>query len=236
MTSVRAITMGNAASRNSERGHDPYDTGPEAPHALVDAERERLPRFIWEPACGCGDIVNALRLRGHTVFASDLIDCGLPDAEIGTDFLKATKLPNHQIQAIVTNPPFKLAAEFAEHALQLCPRVYLLLRLNFLEGGTQKPERARVLDDGSLARVLVFANRLPRMHRRNWSGKKTGPTMVMAWFVWDRMRKPRPPIIRRIWWQPVAHLFEGPEEAQRRKIREAGKLNPDPGPLFAKRK
>jgi hypothetical protein len=225
--SVRAITMGNAASSSRERGHDPYDSGPEAAHALVDAEQTRLPRVLWEPACGTGDIVKALRLRGREVIASDL-DSDLPGAMLGVDFLMEYKLPDHRIQAIVTNPPFNLARQFVEHALTLCPRVYMLLRLQFLEG----QRRSSVLDDNYLARVLVFKNRLPRMHRRDWTGKRTAPTLCMAWFVWDRMRAKRPAIIRRISWTPVAHLLEGPEEQQRRIIRESGRLDPDPGPLF----
>jgi hypothetical protein len=39
---------------------------------------------------------------------------------------------------IVTNPPFKLAAQFVAHALSLCPRVAMLLRLSFLESGNEK--------------------------------------------------------------------------------------------------
>jgi hypothetical protein len=34
---------------------------------------------------------------------------------------------------ICTNPPFRLAEEFVEHALRLCPLVVMLLRLAFLE-------------------------------------------------------------------------------------------------------
>ena len=75
---------------------------------------------------------------------------------------------------IVTNPPFKLAAQFAAHALSLCPRVAMLLRLSFLEAGNEKTKagRARLfaLDSGQLARVHVFRNRLPMMHRDGWAG------------------------------------------------------------------
>ena len=46
---------------------------------------------------------------------------------------------------IVTNPPFKLAAQFAAHALSLCPRVAMLLRLSFLESGNEKTKAGRAL-------------------------------------------------------------------------------------------
>jgi hypothetical protein len=48
------------------------------------------------------------------------------------DFLQQERAPA-DCSAILTNPPYKLAAQFAEHALALVPDVYLLLRLAFLE-------------------------------------------------------------------------------------------------------
>ena len=39
----------------ADRGHDLYETPPEAVLALLSAER--LPQIIWEPACGPGAIV-----------------------------------------------------------------------------------------------------------------------------------------------------------------------------------
>ena len=51
------------------------------------------------------------------------------------------------------------------HALSLCPRVAMLLRLSFLES----TRRNAILDDGQLARVHVFRNRLPNMHRDGWT-------------------------------------------------------------------
>jgi hypothetical protein len=43
------------------------------------------------------------------------------------------RAPCFYVGAIVTNPPYKLADQFVEHALTLCPRVIMLLRLAFLE-------------------------------------------------------------------------------------------------------
>ena len=53
------------------RGNDLYETPTVAVHALLRAEK--LPHFLWEPACGPGAIVNVLRGAGHTVLASDLV-------------------------------------------------------------------------------------------------------------------------------------------------------------------
>lgn len=194
----------NARASLAVRGNDLYESPPVAVHALVAAER--LPPVIWEPACGPGAIVRVLRGHGHRVVASDLVDYASPDQDFsGWDFLFERKAPDG-VEAIVTNPPFKLAARFAQHALGLCPRVYLLLRLAFLEAGTTKDEAGRarlaVLDGGQLARVLVFRNRLPMMHRDGWDGNKAGPRTAYAWFVWEAGHQ-GPAELTRISWEAL---------------------------------
>src|SRR4051812_36695915 len=115
----------------SERGDDLYETPPEAVHALLNVRK--LPRNIWEPACGPGSIVRTLRNAGHVVHATDLVDYDSPDQDHARrDFLLERCAPAG-VEAIVTNPPFKLANEFVAHALTLCPLVIMLLRLAFLE-------------------------------------------------------------------------------------------------------
>src|SRR4051812_35540944 len=105
----------------SERGSDPYESDPSAVRALLRAEY--LPAAIWEPACGPGAIARVLREAAHQVLATDLIDYNSPDQDhAGRDFLLETSLPE-DIGAFVKNPPFALAAEFVEHALELCPLV-----------------------------------------------------------------------------------------------------------------
>lgn len=73
----------------SEHGNDLYETPPEAVHALLKVER--LPRHIWEPACGPGAITHILRAAGHIVHATDLVDYGCPDSEAAVDFLMETQ-------------------------------------------------------------------------------------------------------------------------------------------------
>jgi hypothetical protein len=181
----------------SVRKDDLYETPDVAVHALMDVER--LPEVIWECACGPGNIVNILRNSGHKVFATDLVDYGCPDSERGVDFLME-RHPALAIGAIITNPPYKLAKEFVTHALTLgVPKVMMLLRLAFLEG----VGRSAVLDGGKLARVYVFRERLPRMHRAGWEGRKASSSIAFAWFVWD-----------------LAH--QGPTELYRLSHRQSG--------------
>jgi hypothetical protein len=149
-----------------------------------------------------------LREAGHLVFATDLVDYGCPTSQSGVDFLMEHRAPPG-VETIVTNPPFKLALEFVEHAITLCPRVIMLLRLGFLEGGDngegvplgfrnqRKRRRSLVLDGGKLSRVYVFRNRLPMMHRVGWEGPRiTQSAVAFCWFVWDWHHKGPPQLFR----------------------------------------
>ena len=165
--------------RHEDRGPDNYSTPACAVQALLRVEQ--LPVKIWEPAAGYGSIVMALRAARHDVIASDLRDWNLPSCATGVDFLTVHRAP-HGVECIVTNPPYKLAGQFVEHALDLVPLVIMLLRLAFLES----ERRSSILESGELARVHVFRHRLPMMHRHDWAGRKASSSIPFAWFVWDR--------------------------------------------------
>ena len=115
------------------------------------------------------------------MIASDLHDYGCPDSQSDINFLELTESPPG-IGAIVTNPPYSLAADFVRKGLELCPQVIMLMRLAFIES----IGRSDILDGGQLARVYPFANRLPMMHREGWDGPRSTSAMCFAWMVWDR--------------------------------------------------
>ena len=177
----------------SDRKDDLYETPPVAVEALLRVEK--LPQVLWESACGPGSIVRVLRAAGHSVMATDLVDYGCDGSIARVDFLMESRAPD-SIEAIITNPPFKLASEFVAHALKLCPKVYMLLRLAFLESTRRNP----ILDGGHLARVHVFRNRLPMMHRHGWTGPRSTSATPFAWFCWDRAHQ-GPATIDRISWE-----------------------------------
>lgn len=193
---MAGLNTGSAKAALNERGDDLYETPPEAIQTLLGAEK--LPECIWEPACGPGAIVRPLRAVGHRVYATDLVDYGLDDSESRVDFLME-KHPDFFIGAVVTNPPFKLARQFVVHALAIgVPKVVMLLRLAFLESDS----RRAILDNGWLARVHVFRNRLPMMHRAGRGtqvAKTASQAIAFAWFVWDRDHK-GPTELHRISW------------------------------------
>jgi hypothetical protein len=163
---------------HADRGDDLYESPPCAVHAIM---REGiLTHRIWECAAGNGAIVTPLRDAGHVVFASDKIHRTFPlDREC--DFLKETKAPAGT-EMIVTNPPYSHATEFVEHALELCPRVLMLLRLSFLESR----RRSHLFKSRKLVTVYQFIERLPMMHRDGWTGRRATSSVAYAWFYFDR--------------------------------------------------
>lgn len=171
------MNTGNRVHSLKDRGNDLYQTPGVAVRVLLKVET--VPAVVWEPAAGPGSIVQQLRSSGRTVVATDLVEYGCHDSTSGVDFLfeRAALAP-----CIVTNPPFRLAEEFVEHALELCPEVYMLLRVAFLEG--LRWERAL---RPHLARVHVFAPRLPMMHREGWDGPvNSNSGMAFGWFSFQR--------------------------------------------------
>jgi hypothetical protein len=191
---MAGLSTGNKRAALKERKDDLYETPAVAVEALLRVET--LPKVIWEPACGPGAIVRVLRDAGHKVYATDLVDYESSDQdESGWDFLMERQLPLGT-EAIVTNPPFKNVEPFVAHALDLCPRVVMLLRLAFLESDRRRP----ILDNSSLARVHVFRKRLPMMHRADWAGRKRDSGMAFAWFVWDRPHS-GPTELHRLSWE-----------------------------------
>lgn len=182
------------------RKDDFYASPPEAAYALLSVEQSYLPKSLWEPACGDGALVNPLRSAGYTVIATDLVDRGCPVSDAGCDFLLFDL--GIDVGGIVTNPPFKLAQEFAERALDYAPYVALLLRLAFLESEVRRP----FFERHPPAAIHVFSQRLPMMHRHGYDGPRhSNSGMAFAWFVWDAARGGR----REISWISPADIRRG---------------------------
>ena len=158
-------------------------------------EFELLPLWVWEPAAGRGVIAHVLRDAGHVVITSDLIDYG--NLDFVRDFLSEFKMLAG-CEAICTNPPYQHANKFVEHAIELAPKVYMLLRLASLES----IKRTAILEHRGLARVHVFRNRLPMLHRDGWTGPRASSAICFAWYVWDRNHVGPATIDRISWGQP----------------------------------
>lgn len=162
--------------------NDYYATPENSTKALLEVEAIHYP--VCEPACGEGHIAKLLD-EEKGVYASDLIERGY--GEVG-DFLESTKF----YPTIITNPPFNLFQEFAEHALkQATHKVILFGKLQALEG----KKRGTFMQNSPLKTVYVFKSRQNPL--RNGSpvdenGKPWASTMAFAWFVWEKGYKGEP--------------------------------------------
>ena len=113
-------------------------------HRLLDFAPIEADVTFLDPCCGGGNIVMALRDRGHTAFGMDMFDRGAPHF-LGThDFIgrERTILEAHPALSIIFNPPFScqdgairrgLAERFIRRALEVAThQVVALLPLKWL--------------------------------------------------------------------------------------------------------
>ena len=172
-SSKRAQSIVGTNNDGGRPEHDFYPTPPEATRALLG--KEAFGEYVWEPACGNGAMSKVIEERGHRVYSSDIEPRGYGDK---LNFLESMTL---NATDIITNPPFRLALEFAQHSLNLGARkVALLCKLCFLEGQT----RADWLERSPLSKVLVFKKRI--QFTRNGEESRGGGMIAFAWFVWER--------------------------------------------------
>jgi hypothetical protein len=149
---------------HSARGFDFYATPAIAVTALLDANPKHLDPAsvrIWEPAAGDGGIVLPLRERGFAVIASDITARDFP-LHFVSDFFLLTQAPAGTT-TIITNPAYRSAQRFAEHAIDLAPDVFLLLRLCFLES----VRRTDLLEHRGLYTLYVFSTQIAA-HAPRW--------------------------------------------------------------------
>lgn len=168
----------NTRSKDAEP-NDYYATEPKATELLL--QLEQFHPYIWECACGEGHISEVLKAHGHKVRSTDLIDRGY--GEGGVDFLKQGR-PDMPMD-IITNPPYKYAKEFIEHALDISmdgTKIAMFLKLTFLEG----QNRRDFFRDNPPQTVYVSSARL----QCGKNGVFEGSSMAAyAWFVWRKGHK-----------------------------------------------
>lgn len=157
----------------SREKDDFYPTPVSAIYPLLNVER--FDDSVWECACGNGAMSDAIKDYGYDVVSTDLVDRGY--GKHGVDFLmESDRLADN----IMTNPPFKLAQDFIQHAIDLGVKKHCwFLRLAFLAGS----KRFNTLfAPNPPARVYIMSKR-PTLWRGDEEPTSSG-TMDYAWFVW----------------------------------------------------
>lgn len=120
-------------------------------------------KFIWECACGNGNLVKEFWRLGYECIGTDI--------NVGYDFLTTTL----EVDCIITNPPYTIKDKFLERCYEIGLPFALLMPLTALEG----IKRQALYRKHGLELIL-----LPR--RIDWitpSGKKGGSWFASAWFT-----------------------------------------------------
>ncbi len=153
---------------------------------------------VWECACGSGQMSEALKATGASVYSSDIEDYGYSGLDAVLDFVDGQH-PDIRFNAVITNPPFGSRAKLAER---------------FIETGLR-----RIADFGFMALLLPadfdsaktrthffagcphFAGKIILTRRIVWfanpNKERESPKENTVWFLWTRnIIRGRPPLIR----------------------------------------
>lgn len=215
-----AVMQQRAKPRND--GLDDFPTPPWAVRAFLAhilgplaAERgESLADLrAWEPACNRGFMARPLAERFGSVFASDARDYGAFH-NATHDFLQPY-LPENldgPPDWIITNPPFRLASDFARRCMDIRPKrgFALLVRVAFLEGAERYETLFRRTPPSIIAQ---YAERVPMVEGRY--DPKASTATAYAWLVWetDRIAHVGVDAPRFGWIPPCKPKFYRPEDA-----------------------
>lgn len=182
-------TLGASNHTDKEREmNDFYATDSVAVDALLS--KATLFHRVWECACGTGNLSKRLLELGYDVKSTDLIYRGF--GEGGVDFLLVNDIFDGDI---ITNPPYKYAKEFVEHALTLIPegrKVYMFLKLQFLEGKA----RRKLFDTGQLKTLYVSTSRILCAKNGEFDKMREGGGSAIAcgWYEFEKGYKGKPTI------------------------------------------
>jgi hypothetical protein len=164
---------------------DALDYFPTPPWATRALFRHVVPRAegnsVWEPAAGEGHMAEVLREYMQPVIASDVHDYGrgyLVGSFVGVGL---DVMPAQTVDWVITNPPFTLAIEFAERALEVATiGVALLVRSVWAE---TVDRYERLFAKRPPAIIAQFVERCSMIKGR-WNPKANTAT-AYSWFIWD---------------------------------------------------
>lgn len=186
-----AVFVTNGDTSHSDRSReerDYYATDPRAVEELL--KREQFDSYILEPACGGGHISKVLEKNGYTVVSSDIVKRDYEWQDYTVDFLHDNIVWGGDI---ITNPPYKYATEFVNHALEIITsghKVAMFLKLTFLEG----EKRRKLFEENPPCRIYVFTKRINCALNGDEKQFKSSSAVCYAWFIWKKGYKNKPVI------------------------------------------
>lgn len=179
----------------------------------------------WEPAFGSGDLARGLSdyfdgMICSDIHAHDRIAVGQRPPVIGDFLIDALwREEDGPLQAdwIITNPPFKLGAQFVETALHRARRgVAMFVRSAFLEGQDRYKRLYSVTPPALVLqfceRVPLFKGKLRAPEQSYWDAtsgggqwRKPSTATSYSWIVWAKGYNGRPAMD---WIAPDRRRFE----------------------------
>ena len=185
---MKAALMLAVNPKADREANDFYATDPWAiTKAIRVFEEIGLSKNVWECACGVGHLSKELEKYGYFVKSTDIADRGYGEV---VDFLSTDCKWDGDI---LTNPPFKYAADFIEHAMDCIPNDRLavfFLKVQFLE--TSK--MAALFKRCGLKYVIVNSERVccakngqfNKYFQLGQHGAYRGGTQLYCWFVFQK--------------------------------------------------
>ena len=185
---------------NYDKTLDDFPTPPWATRAFLEHLSDTLGvsisgKSVLEPCANRGYMAEVLKEYGANVTSRDVMDYGYPLDNM-QDFLCPLS-PVGRYNMIITNPPFKKAAQFIEKGLRHSPIVCVLLRTSFLEG---KGRYAELFSCNPPTAVYQYVERVPMVQGR--LDQNASSATSYAWFVFER--SPCQPVINP---KPSTQLF-----------------------------
>lgn len=178
-------TLGASNHCDEEREiNDYYATPPLATKCLIEIFGDNLDKniTILEPACGEGHISKEFEKLGYNVISHDLVDRGYGIS--GRDFLTSTFKDGNM--NIITNPPYKFAAEFVEKSMDIINDgnyVIMLLKLTFLEG----MKRFEMFKKYPPKILYVFSDRINCAKNGEFEKYgENGGAACYCWYIWQK--------------------------------------------------
>lgn len=197
---------------------DYFPTPPCATRALceflegLDHNLEQM--TAWEPACGEDHMAEPLREYFASVRSSDVHRYRSEHEVLDFTVLGRMEPP---VDFVITNPPFRLAEEFVDTALQVARvGVAMLVRSAFLEG---QERHETFFSSNRPDFVLQFAERVVMLEGRlvrsgevdpfaQEQGRKASNATAYVWLVWFKDSNRLDTRLR--WIPPCRHRLERP--------------------------
>jgi len=163
----KQLQLTGGGKKEDRRELDFYPTPPEVTIALMDFLKLK-PCKVWECACGNGAMADVIKTYGHEVIETDL--------NTGIDYLKT----EGKADAIITNPPFNLSAEFIEKALNEADVVAMVLKSQYWHA----KGRIELFQKYKPSFILPLTWRPDFLYQEREKGKSGSPTLEIIWTVW----------------------------------------------------